>query len=675
MGVTGPRFGLLTAAFLLPLAAVAGRVGVIQAGYSSVAAAGWDALTPRDEPVPAADGRVLTADGVPWAWDEARFEARVHYRHLQTPPDPDWLRGVVRSRLAKADPGNPAAEAAAEAAVLAERDAARVRLAAACGIGVGELKRRFAAVQRRVERMKAKVAAARDAAEATRRAERAAATGGSLLDRVAAELSTPPDRGGRRDDTLAEELAYHRVAGGLDLRVAAAVEGSPDRFPGVRVVPVTSRRVRERVSGPHLLGLRIAGSSSHAKPQAVGRGGVEAAFDGALSHRPGTRRVWEDRRGNAVREALIAPPALGADVTLTIRHDLQSAVARRLAAALESRPDRPVPVGAAAVLMDVRTGAVLAAASAPTFDPADLSDPGAFARLRSDPRSPLLDRVTAMALPPGSVFKPVVVAAALEEMAVYGDGTMECRGFLDSPRRHRCACFIAQGVGHGPTGPADALCRSCNVWCFAAADQAGTDAVRDWAGRFGFGDRTGVGLPGERSGSTLPADATRDLLLESAVGQGRVTATPLQVCRMACAVANGGRLVVPSVVREGDSHAKPRAVGVSGRTLGILRSGMDRAVNDPPGTAYRHARSSQVRIAGKTGTAQVGGGEPSHAWFVGYAPADDPRVAVCVALEHGGSGGTDAGPVARDLLETWVRGGSHAKPQAGVEPGRVRRVR
>ena len=183
-------------------------------------------------------------------------------------------------------------------------------------------------------------------------------------------------------------------------------------------------------------------------------------------------------------------------------------------------------------------------------------------------------------------------------------------------------------------------------------------------------------LPGEAAGGVLPAgDVSRDLLLESAVGQGRVTATPLQVCRMTAAVANGGRLVTPIVVQEGASHAKPQAVGVSGRTLRTLRSGMNRAVNVPGGTAYRFARSSKLRIAGKTGTAQVGGGDPSHAWFTGYAPAAAPRVAVCVVLEHGGSGGRDAGPVARDIVEAWNQSASDAKPQAGAEPFTVRRVR
>ena len=682
--VAGPggRAGLLAAAFLLPLAVIGARVAVIQLTCGEAVAAVRDLPRPRDESIPAADGRVLTADGALWAWDEARFEAHVHYRWLQTEPDPAWLRGQVRSKLTRPERDDPGKVAAAERAVRAERDAVRVRLAAACGITVGELSRRFAAVDRRIVAMKAKVTATRTARRAAAEEETAAERGGGWLNRVAAELTTPPDRGGAADDTLAEELAYHRVFGGLRARAAAAIEGAPDRFPGVRVLPVAGRRVAEHVPAPHLLGLRANRTDPEPdEPRRRGLTGVEAAFDGFLTHRPGSRRIWEDRRGAAVRTEILAPPRPGRDVRLTVRADLQTAVAARLAVATTPPPGRPTPAGAAAVLMDARTGAILAAASVPTFDPADLRDPDRWAALRDDPRAPLLDRVTAGALPPGSVFKPVIVAAALEERVVFGDGSIDCRGYLDRPDRHRCACFIAQEVGHGPVTPASALCRSCNVWCFDAADRLGAADVGRWAERFGFGTSPGTGLPGERAGSVLPADEqiSRDLLIETGVGQGRVLATPLQVCRMTAAVANGGTLVTPRVA-DPNSPAKPQAVGLSARTLSALRSGMDRAVNDPLGTAYRHARSKRLRIAGKTGTAQVGGGKASHAWFAGYATAHGETAAVCVLLEHGGSGGTDAGPVARDLLERWAEMSvpapeAPAKPRASVDEFRVRRVR
>ncbi|QDT16893.1 peptidoglycan D,D-transpeptidase FtsI family protein [Alienimonas californiensis] len=690
----GVRAGVLATAFLLPLVVIGGRVAFIQLTCGAAVAAGRDEPRPRDEPVPAADGRVLSADGALWAWDEARFEVHVHYRWLQTEPDEGWLGDQLRSRLSREERNDPATLAAAEAEIRAERDALRVRLAAACGVDVGEVARRFAAIDGRIAEMKAKIVAAREAKRSAAAAERAAAVGDGPLDRVIAELTTPPERGGRVDDTLAEELAYHRALSGLGPRVAAAIEGSPERFPGVRVLPVVGRRTAEGLPAPHLVGLRASGGSDqHEDDVRTGLTGVEAAFDGVLTHRAGARRIWEDRRGAAVRTELLKPPRPGRDVRLTVRADLQTRLVSRLAVAMTPPEGRPIPTGAAAVLMDVHTGAVLAAASLPRYDPADLRDPDRWADLRSDPRAPLLDRVTAAALPPGSVFKPVIVAAALEEGVVFGDGSIECRGYLDRPERHRCACFIQEEVGHGYVKPADALCRSCNVWCFDAADRLGPADVRHWANAFGFGVAPGTGLPGERAGSVLPVDdkkVSRDLLIETGVGQGEVTATPLQVCRMTAAIANGGRLVIPQValpVSPSPPGGAPsvlappggdgEAVELSDRTWLALRSGMDRAVNDPLGTAYGHARSKRLRVAGKTGTAQVGGDRPSHAWFAGYGTlpgADRPAVAVCVMLEHGGSGGADAGPVARDLLEAWAALEDPAKPQANAAAFQIRRV-
>ncbi|NNJ25761.1 peptidoglycan D,D-transpeptidase FtsI family protein [Alienimonas chondri] len=685
----GVRAGLLSALFLLPLAAIGARVAVIQITCGEAVAEGRDRPRPRDEAIPAVDGRILSADGVVWAWDEARFEALVHYRWLQTDADPGWLGDRIRERLTRAERSDPAKIAAAEASILAEREALKVQLAAACGVDVGEISRQFKTVDRRVTEMKAKVVAAREAKRAAEKAREAAAVGDGWTDRIVAELTTPPDRGGATDDTLAEELQYHRVLSGLGPRVAAAIEGSPDRFPGVRVKPVVERRTADRLPAAHLVGLRSAQATAGGEDVRAGLTGAEAAFDGVLTHRPGARRIWENRSAAAVKTELLTPPQPGRDVTLTVRADLQAAVLNRLSAAMFPPEGRPVPKGAAAVLMDVQTGAVLAAASVPTFDPHDLRDADRWADLRDDPRAPLLDRVTAAALPPGSVFKPVIVAAALEEGVVFGDGSIECRGYLDRPERHRCACFIEQEVGHGYVRPADALCRSCNVWCFDAADRLGAADVDRWAKRFGFGVSPDTGLPGERSGSILPLgegeeEVSRDLLIETGVGQGRVTATPLQVCRMTAVIANGGRMVTPRVALPalpsplgGALVGRGEAVGLSERTLTALRSGMDRAVNDPLGTAYRHARSKRLRIAGKTGTAQVGGGKPSHAWFTGYATApgnESATVAICVLLEHGGSGGADAGPVARDLLETWANLASPERPTASDQTFQVRRV-
>jgi penicillin-binding protein 2 len=275
-----------------------------------------------------------------------------------------------------------------------------------------------------------------------------------------------------------------------------------------------------------------------------------------------------------------------------------------------------------------------------------------------------------MALPPGSVFKSLTATALLESGLVPDGHSIACRGFLDRPSHHRCYVFSRFGVGHGKTNLGDALCRSCNVFFFDAARRlarsgpTGHNNLHLWAERFGFGHPTGIDLPGESSGD-LPAPPTRPLISETmqlAIGQGPVTATPLQIVRMMAAIANGGSLVTPHVVSGHGpdaaalaTRADPRATRIanlSPRTLAIVQNGLRRVVEDPLGTGYKRIRLPEMAIAGKTGTAEVGGDLEDHAWFAGYVPADRPRLAFVVVLEHAGSGGRQAGPVARQLVQS-----------------------
>jgi penicillin-binding protein 2 len=224
----------------------------------------------------------------------------------------------------------------------------------------------------------------------------------------------------------------------------------------------------------------------------------------------------------------------------------------------------------------------------------------------------------------------------------------------------------------------DALAQSCNVYFFHAADQMGPAPLVNWATRFGFGRPAGIDLPGESAGR-VPTPATiRDLEGHAwragdtqalAIGQGSLMVTPLQVARLMAAVANGGSLVTPHVVsdlglvqladgqsgsdesEETISTQPPQPIkGLQPSTLRIIQEGLRRVVADPAGTAYATVRLKSVSIAGKTGTAETGGGRADHAWFAGYAPADSPKVAFVVVLQHAGSGTAAAGPVAKRLV-------------------------
>jgi penicillin-binding protein 2 len=239
----------------------------------------------------------------------------------------------------------------------------------------------------------------------------------------------------------------------------------------------------------------------------------------------------------------------------------------------------------------------------------------------------------------------------------------------------------------------DALAQSCNVYFFHHADRLGPDALTSWASRFGFGEPTGVDLPGEASG-TLPTPGTirqieghawrsGDTRLLS-IGQGSLQATPLQVVRMMAAVANGGRLVTPHLVSRlelpalahGRSAADlpdpagdpihvdpPRPIpGLHASTLAEIREGLQRVVADPCGTAHGTVHLESIAIAGKTGTAETGTGRAEHAWFAGYVPAERPKLAFVIVLEHAGDAAQAAGPVAKRLVRQMQRLGYFPTP-------------
>jgi penicillin-binding protein 2 len=330
--------------------------------------------------------------------------------------------------------------------------------------------------------------------------------------------------------------------------------------------------------------------------------------------------------------------------------------------------------------MDVGNGEILAAASAPRFDPNVFvgDDSAKRQNLLSDPAHPLFHRAIQMALPPGSVFKTVTAVALLESAGLDPAAVFHCQGYLKQPDRQRCAIYVHHGVGHGDVTLAEALAESCNVYFFHHAEHLPPHDLVDWALRLGFGQLSGVDLPGEARGNLPNPDAGRNVpghgwhvadTQAMSVGQGKLTATPLQVLRMMAAVANGGVMVSPHVVRPdraADDHAsnRPQPVpGLSYATLASIRAGLLRAVVDEEGTAHAALYLEQISIAGKTGTAEIGEGQLDHAWFAGYVPADRPRYAIVVVLERAGNASSTACPVARRLVLRMLETGLlEAKP-------------
>lgn len=435
---------------------------------------------------------------------------------------------------------------------------------------------------------------------------------------------------------------------GLSREEIARVEAHRRELPPFRVL-VRSRRVypQGRVAA-HLLGtLRWDGDRQR------GTSGLEARYDPWLRGRQGLLKRMVDARGRQVQPLWERRPRAGCDLYLTVDLRLQR-VAERLLAGKRG----------AIVAMDPRSGQVLALASSPGFDPNALSrgiSASGWRRLINDRGGPLLNRAIAGLYPPGSCLKPLIALAALQEGVISPSRRVRCTG------RHRVGDrYFSCWRAHGWLDLGGALVQSCDVYFYRLGQRLGMSRMISWLRHFGLGQRTGIDLPGERAGY-LPHPEAHHWLGERcllAIGQGRIGVTPLQMAVAMSAIANGGIVYTPFLVREirgADGNALRQFVArarwrvpVRARWLALLRRWLWQAVNSPKGTG-RKAALRGLRVAGKTGTAEAPGGA-AHAWFVGFAPANDPRICVAVVVERGGSGGRTAAPLARQLFATWLRG-------------------
>ncbi len=707
-------FGIILAAML----AIAGRMMHVQGRLSDRYVAEFDRTSERLEPIPSHDGRILAAGGEVLAEDREVFALNVHYRWLEDPPDARWLRGMALSRLDRQARRDPRQIAREEERVVTMRHDLWSRLSRLTDLDRSELAARRHAIQRRVEHVYDLVERRRatSAAQGSDSADDSESSANSdpgwkrVWRIVVSALSTPPRREAVEPLVLREQLDYHPLVANISTEMAVEVEGHPELYPGTRIAVTTTRVYPQGDLAGHLIGYRTPldndaiSERSQRFPRGdpldyragdrTGKTGLERQYERQLRGLRGLRKLVVDRRGEVLRSETVREPRFGHDLVLSLSLPLQRSAETLLDDVLNHEHQDevngnllPIPPGGAIVALDARTGAVLALASAPRFDLRLLVEPDASAwqRTLTDPRKPLFHRALEMALPPGSVFKVLSAIAFLESGRLDPAREFHCQGYLDDPESYRCLIYRNFGASHGNISLVDALARSCNVYFFAAARRIGGGPVLEWAARFGFGQPTGVDLPGERAGTLPVAESQGGAArrkprtgrrsqgdLQLAIGQGKLTATPLQIARLMAAVANGGKLVTPRLV----DSAGPALVGSDGaveaalegaqvhpipdlspRTLEWVRLGLAHVVADRQGTGYKTVRLNEVAIAGKTGTAEPGGGKPDHAWFAGYVPADRPRIAFVVVLENAGSGGHAAGPVARKFVQAMLAQG------------------
>lgn len=443
-------------------------------------------------------------------------------------------------------------------------------------------------------------------------------------------------------------------------------------LPGLELLKAARREYQDGFVFSHLLGYEgkirtdeLALHPEYLLTDSIGKQGVEKEYEAILRGLHGREEVEVNALGEVKRSLGIRPPMQGNDVLLNIDAELQKKVYTTLSSWLEAHGLRQ----AAAVALDPRDGAVRALVSIPSYDN-NLFARGIqtkeYQELANDPGKPLFNRAIAGAYPPGSTFKPVIASAALAEGLITPETNIESRGGLQVGK-----FFFGDWKAHGFTDLRRAIAVSSDVYFYAlggghgAIAGLGIERMKKYANLFGYGKQSGIDLPGEVPGTIPDAAWKKERFGErwyigddyhAAIGQGFVTATPLQIVNSIATIANGGTLYTPQVahaIQYTDGRLVPivpKKIAenvVSGSILKVVREGMRETVTE--GTA-QSLRDLPIAVAGKTGTAQFGNEEKTHGWFVSFAPYENPSLAMIILVEGQGEEGYNAVPITKEIL-------------------------
>jgi penicillin-binding protein 2 len=408
----------------------------------------------------------------------------------------------------------------------------------------------------------------------------------------------------------------------------------------------------------------------------IGKFGVEGKWQTALNGVKGGMEVEVDATGRKFQELSKELPVSGQNITLTIDKKLQAAAENML-----------TDKAGAIVAMDPTNGEILAMASSPSFDPNTFItgiDKTEWKALTTGKNSPLTNKALSGQYSPGSVFKIVLALAGLEEGVVSPEDAVSCPGSYEFGNR---AFHCWQKKGHGSVNLHRALRESCDVYFYKLGNKLGIEKIAKYAKMCGLGKKTDIDLDSEKGG-LIPNNEWKmkrfhvpwqpGETISASIGQSFVSITPIQAAGLISTIFNGGKVYQPKIVKEikdgknsvyQSGPTLVRELKVKRENLDIVKSGLIAVVNEPGGTGYSSARLKEVTVAGKTGTAQVvsldkqkemkaAGGDSNdykdHAWFVGIAPAENPKIAIAVLIEHGGHGGSAAAPFARDLIKEYL---------------------
>ena len=467
----------------------------------------------------------------------------------------------------------------------------------------------------------------------------------------------------------------HRLVEHLENDVALRLAEKNDEFPGIIIAKVAQREYPFKESVSHVIGYdgKVTKEELKKYPKYllidyIGKSGVEETYEKYLHGKHGEHRYEVDSLGKMIRDLGTIIPEPGYDLTLNVDIKLQEKIFSEAEKIMDKNDDA---TGVAVVAIDPRDGAVRALVSYPSFDDNLFSNgisTEVYKNLIENQYNPLLNRTIAGVYPPGSTYKPLVAAAVLEEGIVDEHTTVDCHGSINVGK-----WVFPDWKAHGVTDIRKAIAESCDVYFYAVGGGwgnikgLGITQLRKYSKFFGLDDYLGIDLPGERRGG-VPGKTWKFKMFgekwyigdtyHGSIGQGYVTTTPLQIANVTAAIANGGKVYRPRVAKELTRIDNKDSVKIEENILSqgfispanikIVQEGMRQTVTAGSG---RSLNSLKVKTAGKTGTAQFGGEDKTHSWYVSYGPYENPELAIAVLVESGGEGHSWAVPLTKEIYK------------------------
>ena len=489
------------------------------------------------------------------------------------------------------------------------------------------------------------------------------------------------------------------IAGNIPREAVAEFSESSDKFAGINIVVKPVRNYTSGNLASHILGYAAQISSkeyetrknTYGQNDIIGKTGIEYVFEEYLKGKNGTKQIDMNVDGSTTAEYISKEAVAGSDVVLTIDANLQRITEEALAANIQKIASGGFgkaydAKAGACVVMNVNSGEILAMASYPDYNPDDFVggiSTDAWNGYRDNEAKPLVNKAIQNSYSPGSTFKMITAIAGLESGVINLNTKINDTGVYTkySDYQPRCWYYTDYHRGHGYLNVSEAIEKSCNYFFYETADKMGIDTLARFAKYFGLGSKTGIELQGETAGVLASKETRAEIhkdepywspgnTLQAAIGQSDNEFSPIQMARYISMLANGGKKIQPTIVKtirnaDGSEVSREEIDKFVNNKLGLeednsenieinrdylneVLKGMKSVTSDSGGTAYVRFKDFDISVGGKTGSAEAPG-DKVHAWFVGFAPFENPEIAIVVMVENGGHGNYTA-EVVRDIM-------------------------